>query len=302
MNPSSANKTVRDLIQVTAAYFDEKGVESARLNAERLLADVLGVSRMDLFMQHDRPVLGDELDSYRAYVKRRAAGEPLQTILGITEFYSHPFRVEPGVFIPRPETEHLVAAGVDLLAPRGHRLLAPVAVEIGIGTGIISISLALEIAQLTVHATDINPAAIKLARYNAHQLGVAARVEFHPGSRFDTLPEHLQGKVDLLVSNPPYIPSADLADLPVEVAQHDPHTALDGGPDGLDFYRALASQMGRWLRPGGHVAVEIGDDQAAAVSEILTASGGEDIQVIQDYTQRDRVVTARVGGQEISDG
>jgi len=302
MNPPSANRTVRDLVQMTADYFAEKGVESARLNAERLLADVLGVTRMELFMQHDRPVLGDELAGYRAYVKRRAAGEPLQTILGITEFYSRPFRVEPGVFIPRPETEHLVEAGTALLAPEDHRLLAPVAVEIGAGTGIIGISLACEIAQLTVHATDINPAAIKLAGHNAHSLGVDGRVDFHLGSRFDPLPAHLKGQADLLVSNPPYIRSADLADLPVEVAEHDPHTALDGGDDGLVFYRALASKMGQWLRPGGHIAVEIGDDQAEDVSAIFAASGGEDIQVIQDYTHRDRVVTARVGRQEAENG
>ena len=146
------------MILVTSEYLEGKGVESAKLNTERLLADVLGLSRIELFFQHDRPVLGTELDQFRNLVRRRAQGEPLQQILGATEFYSRTFKVEPGIFIPRPETERLVEEAVTLLAPPDRRLLAPVAVEIGCGTGIIGISLALEVPRLMVHATDINPA------------------------------------------------------------------------------------------------------------------------------------------------
>ena len=297
MTNSKNNKTVRDLIKVTAGYFEEKGVESARLNAERLLADVLGFSRMDLFLQADRPVFGDELDRYRDLVRRRALGEPLQTIIGMTEFYSRPFKVLPGVFIPRPETEHLVEAATKLLAPEDHRLLAPVALEVGCGTGIISISLACEIPQLVMHASDINPAAIELAERNARSLEVESRVNFHPGSRFDPFPAQLLGKVDLLVSNPPYVRRDEIDGLSVEVAKHDPREALDGGPDGLVFYRALAKDMSRWVRPGGHIIVEIGDDQAEDVSKIFEASGGTDIQVIKDYSDRDRVVSASLTPQ-----
>ncbi len=297
MTAARENKTVRDLIQVTTGYFEEKGVESARLNAERLLADVLGFSRMDLFLQADRPVFGPELDQYRQLVRRRASGEPLQTILGMTEFYSRPFKVVPGVFIPRPETEHLVEAAVKLLTPDDHRLVAPVVLEVGCGTGIIGISLACELPQLVVHASDINPAAIELASRNARLLEVESRLNFHPGSRFDPFPKQLQGKVDLLVSNPPYVRRDEIDDLSVEVAKHDPREALDGGSDGLVFYRALAAGMGRWVRPNGHIIVEIGDDQAADVSAIFEASGGTDIQVIKDYTDRDRVVSARITPQ-----
>ncbi len=295
MTSAAANKTVRELIRVTSEYFADKGVDSAKLNAERLLADVLGVSRIELFMQFDRPVLGDELDAYRVVVKRRAGGEPLQKILGETEFYSRTFKVASGVFIPRPETEHLVEAAVALLTPGDTGLVAPLAVEIGCGTGVISVSLAAELPRLTVHATDINPLAVELAGRNAHTLGVEARVNIHLGSRFDPLPKQLAGQVDLLVSNPPYIRHDDIADLPEDVKGHDPHTALDGGPDGLAFYRALAAKMGAWLRPGGHIAVEIGDDQGPDVKAILAASGGQDVQIIQDYTERDRVATAQVG-------
>ena len=297
MTNSKGNKTVRDLIPVTADYFQDKGVESARLNAERLLADVLGFSRMDLFLKADRPVFGAEMDQYRDLVRRRAAGEPLQTIIGMTEFYSRPFKVVPGVFIPRPETEHLVEAAAKLLAPEDHRLLAPVALEVGCGTGIISISLACEVAQLVVHASDINPAAIELAGRNARSLEVESRVNLYPGSRFDPFPQSLLGKVDVLVSNPPYVRREEIEGLSVEVAQHDPREALDGGPDGLVFYRALAAGMARWLRPGGHIIVEIGDDQAEDVGSIFEASGAADIQVIKDYSDRDRVVSARLTPQ-----
>jgi len=295
---SSEARTVRGLIGVTAAYLADKGVESAKLNTERLLADCLGLSRIELFMQHDRPVLGAELERFRAVVRRRAAGEPLQTILGETEFYSRSFKVEPGVFIPRPETERLVEAATGLLAPGDHHLLEPLAVEIGCGTGIVGVSLALEVPRLQVWATDVNPNAVFLAQVNARRHGVDGRVTVEQGSRFDPLPAHLRGKVDLLVSNPPYIRSAEIEELSREVAEHDPHTALDGGPDGLVFYRALAAGAGAWLRPGGHVAVEIGDDQAEDVGNIFAASGFTDLHTIQDYAERDRVVTGLMPDRE----
>jgi release factor glutamine methyltransferase len=228
------------------------------------------------------------VDRYRELVRQRASGVPLQQILGETEFYSRPFKMEPGVFIPRPETERLVEACVRLLEPLRRSERAPIAVEIGCGSGAIAVSLAVEMPRLQVHASDINPRA----------LGAGARVHAVEGSRFDPLPAHLQGQVDLLVSNPPYIRSADLAGLPVEVREHDPATALDGGADGLEFYQAIAAAMGLWVRPGGFVAVEIGDDQGPAVCDILAASGGEDAAVVQDYAGRDRIVTARVGKQE----
>jgi release factor glutamine methyltransferase len=295
MNGPVPNKTVRELIQVTTAYFEEKDVESARLNAERLLADVLGLTRIELYFQHDRPVMGAELDRYRDLVRRRAGGEPLQQILGETEFYSRTFKVEPGVFIPRPETERLVEACTEILAPGDRNLVSPLAVEVGCGTGIIGITLALELPRLTVHATDVNPLAVDLAARNAHLLGCDVRMSFYQGNRLAPVPAHLKGTVDLLVSNPPYIPTDEIPDLSAEVADHDPREALDGGSDGLNVYRALASEMRDWVRPGGHIAVEIGFDQGPQVVEIFTASGAQDVTTIQDYAGLDRVVTARLG-------
>lgn len=292
-------KTVRELIQVSAGYLEEKGIASPRLNAERLLGDVLGLSRIELYLQHDRPVTPDELDRYREHVRRRAGGEPLQTLIGATEFYSRAFKVEPGVFIPRPETEVLVEECIRILTPPGSRLVAPVAVELGTGSGVIAISLAAEVPALEVWATDVNPAAVQLAERNARRHGVGPRVHVLEGDMFAPLPARLAGRCDLLVSNPPYVRREEIPGLPVEVARHDPHEALDGGEDGLSYYRALAAGLARWLRPDGVLAVEIGSEQDGAVTEILRRAGCREVRVVRDYTDLPRVVTAR---REPADG
>jgi release factor glutamine methyltransferase len=285
-------KTIRELIQVTADYLAGKDVESARLNAERLLGDVLGISRLELYLQHDRPVVGDELDRYRELVRRRAAGEPLQHILGATGFYSRDFKVVPGVFIPRPETERLVERSLGLLSSLGDDNLSPLAAEVGCGSGIIAVTLAAEAPRLEVWATDVNPAAVELTGVNAHRHGVGERVHALLGSRFDPLPARLRGGLDLLVSNPPYVRRGELAGLPREV-RHDPPEALDGGEDGLDFYRALAAGAARWLKPGGWFAVEIGADQGEAVAGIFGASQFADVEIGRDYNDLQRVVAGR---------
>ncbi len=289
-------KTVRELIQITSRYLAEKGIESPRLNAERLLGDVLSLSRIELYLQHDRPLTAAELQKYRDYVRRRAAGQPLQTIIGTVEFYSRTFKVEPGVFIPRPETEILVDKCLQLLTPPTRRLISPQVVEIGCGCGVIGITLAAELPTLLVTATDLNPAAVHLSQYNAHRLGVAARVNYLVGDGFAPLPASLKSRVDLLVSNPPYVRAAEIAGLPREVAEHDPREALDGGSDGLKHYRALAAGFNTWLTAGAAVAVEIGSDQAEAVTGIFHRAGCRDIVVHQDYNGLARVITARCKG------
>ncbi len=286
-------KTVRELIQITSKYLADKGVESPRLNAERLLGDVLSLPRIELYLQHDRPLSAAELDRYREYVRRRAAGEPLQTLIGTTEFYSRSFKVPAGVFIPRPETEVLVERCVELLTPEGRRLVSPQVLEIGCGCGVIGISLAAEVPAVQVVATDVDPAAVELSAHNARRLGVAGRMTFLAGSLFAPVSATLAGKVDLLVSNPPYIPAGEIDSLPAEVVEHEPRAALDGGSDGLDFYRALAAGLAKWLGPEGQVAVEIGAEQADGVTEIFGRSGCRDIRVRRDYNDLPRVVTAR---------
>ncbi len=285
-------KTVRELIRITTAYLEGKGIAPPRLNAERLLGDVLGLTRLELYLHHDRPVDGRELERFRDLVRRRAAGEPLQTLIGETEFYSRSFKVEPGVFIPRPETEILVESCVEMLTEGESRLVAPVALEIGCGAGVIGITLAAEVPPLRVWATDVSPEAVRLTELNARRLGVAPRLTCLQGNLAEPLPAHLAGRIDLLVSNPPYVRRGEIDGLPVEVSRHDPREALDGGPDGLTYYHALAALAARWLRAGGRIALEIGADQADAVSEILRRGGNEGIAVRADYNGLPRVVTA----------
>ncbi len=284
-------KTVRALVQVTADWFETRGVESPRLNAERLLGDVLGMTRLELYLHHDRPLTSDEVDRFREMVRRRGAGEPLQTLIGETEFYSRSFKVESGVFIPRPETEQLVERCADLMTGGNSSIVAPVALEVGCGSGIIGVSLAAEIPRLRVWASDVNPAAVELTNVNARRLGVAPRVEALEGRFFEPFPDHLRGAVHLLVSNPPYIATDVIATLDREVAEYDPTAALDGGSDGLTSYRGLASHAGDWLVAGGFLALEIGYDQGETVPELFAAAGFEDLAVHNDYNDHPRVVT-----------
>ncbi len=288
-------KTVRELIGLSAGYLDDKGIESPRLNAERLLGDVLGLARIELYLQADRPVVGDELARYRELVRRRGTGEPLQTLIGTTGFYSREFKVEQGVFIPRPETERLVETCTGLLSPDDHSLLSPRAVDCGCGSGVIAVSLAAEIPVAEVWAVDRDPRAVELTRRNAHRHGVDVRVHALEGDLLRPVPAHLRGELDLLVSNPPYIRSSELPTLAAEV-QHDPVEALDGGEDGLDLYRALTAQAVRWLRPGGWLALEIGADQGASVPALLTAAGLVEVTMTHDYNDLPRVVVGRRDG------
>jgi release factor glutamine methyltransferase len=285
-------KTVRELISLSGAYLAEKGVDSPRLNAERLLGDVLGLARIELYLQSDRPITEAELSRYRALIRRRAAGEPLQTIIGVTGFYSREFKTAPGVFIPRPETERLVEVSVGLLTPSDHRLLTPRVADVGCGSGVIAVSLAAEIPAAEVWASDICPLAVDLTRQNAHRLGVETRVHALVGDMMQSLSTNLQGRVDLLVSNPPYIRSAELAGLPREVS-HDPSSALDGGVDGLDYYHALAAAGCRWLIPGGWLAVEIGAEQGGSVPHIFQAAGYSSVSLTHDYNDLPRVVVGQ---------
>ena len=285
-------KTVRELITLSGDYLAGKGVDSGRLNAERLLGDVLSLARIELYLQADRPVVGDELVRYRELVRRRGAGEPLQTIIGTTGFYSREFKVEAGVFIPRPETERLVETVTDLLAPRDRRLVAPKAVEVGCGSGVIAVSLAVEVPTLEIWATDCSAQAVALTRRNAERHGVDARVHALDGDLLQPVPAPLRGQVDLLVSNPPYICSGEIAELEPEV-QHDPRAALDGGEDGLDIYRALVAAAPRWLAPGGWLALEIGADQGESVPALLATVGLVDVIMTRDYNDLPRVVVGR---------
>ncbi|HSG29720.1 MAG TPA: peptide chain release factor N(5)-glutamine methyltransferase [Candidatus Krumholzibacterium sp.] len=278
--------TVMEAVRLSEGYLQKHGVDSPRLSAEHLLARALRCSRLDLYLRFEEGLGEDTLERYRADLKRRAAHYPLQYITGETEFYSLPFRVSEGVFIPRPETEILVeAAEKGLGLPENTRFL-----ELGSGSGIIPATLAKRNPGWTGVTFDIDADAARLAMKNIETLGVGDRVSVFVGDRFDAISR--SASFDLLVSNPPYIPSGEIAGLQRQVSQWEPGRALDGGERGLDFYPELARAGRRLLSRGGAIALEIGALQGEEVSDMLGAEGFRDIRVIKDYNGSDRVVTA----------
>jgi release factor glutamine methyltransferase len=237
--------------------------ESPQLDARLLLQHATGISREDLILEPQREVAPAIADHFRQLVTRRLAHEPVSRILGEREFYGRPFKVTPDVLDPRPDTETLVDLALPLMGP-GSRIL-----DLGTGSGAIIITLLAERPDATGVATDLSAAALAVAAANAAALGVADRLDFVQGSWFGAV----SGRFDLIVSNPPYIPSADIAGLEPDVRAYDPHLALSGGSDGLDPYRVIAAEATNHLAPGGYVVVEQGAGQADDVAAIFTATG-----------------------------
>jgi release factor glutamine methyltransferase len=276
--------TVLKILQWTTDYFHDKGIESPRRDAELLLGASLGLDRVGLYLHFDRPLEESELSAYRALVVRRAKREPLQYILGETEFWSLPFCVSPAVLIPRPDTEVLVEESLRLAG--GHRIL-----DVGTGSGAIAVALAHELADAQVVALDISPDALAVAERNARRNSVEDRITFLQGDL-----AHLPaGPFDLIVSNPPYIPAADVEGLMPEVREFEPRQALVGGSDGLDPYRALARQASFCLVPGGWLLVEVGIYQASDVQRLFADAGLKEVFCRDDYGGVPRVVGARTG-------
>jgi release factor glutamine methyltransferase len=274
--------TIRKVLTWTTQHFEKREVDAPRLTAEVLLAHVLKTTRVRLYVDLDRPLDKAELTAFRALIERRMAGEPTQYLTGVREFYNRPFKVDPRVLIPRPETELLVEAAL-------HRLPkdAPgTALDVCTGSGCIAISLAAERPQATVLATDLSPDACALARENAQALGVADRVTVLHGDLYAPLPP--EARFDVVVSNPPYIASGEIPTLSAEV-RREPHMALDGGPDGLVLLRKVIEGARRVLKPGGLLAMEIGETQGAAVKGLLQAAGYEDARVEKDLERRERL-------------
>lgn len=280
--------TVREVIQRSTEFLQRHGVDSPRLQAELLLAHRLKLPRLQLYLNHDRVLAEPELAALRALVQRRAKREPLQHLVGSTSFNGLEIAVSTDALIPRPETETLAELAVAALA-RG-TAPAPTVLDFGTGTGCLAIALATECKSAQVHALDISEAALVLARTNAQRHGLTERIAFHHGNGFGALPNDL--RFDLLVSNPPYIPTAEIATLQVEVRDFDPHAALDGGADGLDFYRLLAREAPAWLKEGGGLFAEFGDGQEAALPSLFADAGWRGVTVHRDLTERPRVLEA----------
>jgi len=273
--------TILKVLDWTKGYLAEKGVENARLEAEWLLCAVLDLDRVALYVNFDKPLSVAELASYRAMVGRRAKREPLQYILGSQEFMGLDFEVTPGVLIPRHDTEVLVTEGVK----RGER--AGSLLDIGVGSGCIAVALAKALPQAEVWGVEKSAKALALAQRNVAKHGV--KVTLFEGSLFE--PFNGQ-RFDLIVSNPPYIPTAELDTLQPEVRDFEPQQALDGGKDGLDFYRLIIPAAPEHLNSGGWLLFEVGIEEAEPVLELFETTG----QFAELFTAKDTAGIERVVG------
>ncbi|HYV27178.1 MAG TPA: peptide chain release factor N(5)-glutamine methyltransferase [Candidatus Eisenbacteria bacterium] len=277
--------TVLQVIQRSTEFLAKKGVDSPRLQAELLLAHLLKLPRMQLYLNFERALTPAEEDGLRELIKRRGQREPLQHIIGSVSFCGYEIAVNRHVLIPRPDTELLAARGWEYLSTLNHQ--PSTAFDWGTGSACIAIALACKIPTLRVYATDSSPEALELAQRNAASNGVADRIQFLSGSGFSALPNGI--KFDLIISNPPYIPTAEISLLQPEVRDHDPRQALDGGPDGLDHIRQIAAQASAFLKPSGKVMLEFGDGQAESVRQLFSEQKWIVEDIVEDYTQRPRI-------------
>ena len=274
--------TIGSILKWSEQYFGSHGAETPRLDAEVLLSHLLGEKRIYLYVHFDQPLTADELAKYREMVKRRTSGEPVAYICGEKEFMGLPFKVSPAVLVPQPDTELLVEMAIERLKGKDNIRIA----DICTGSGAIALALAHYLPEATVAATEISPEALEIAKENAEALGLSDCTEIFEGD----LLTPLAGKTfDAIVSNPPYIPSADIDGLPREV-RAEPRMALDGGADGLDFYRRLVGESATLLKDNGFLAMECGETQAGAIVEMATTGGFGKTKIVRDLADKERVV------------
>ncbi|MCL6449974.1 MAG: peptide chain release factor N(5)-glutamine methyltransferase [Acetobacteraceae bacterium] len=299
--PPGPGTRLVDALAWGRAYLESCGVPNAALEARVLLGEARGRDPAEYFAQSSEVLQREEADRYRWLVGQRGdRRRPLQYVLGRVEFLSLPFVVREGVFIPRPETELLVEEVLRRLAPaRPWRII-----DLGTGSGVVAVCLALRLPRARVYALDCSPAALEVAAENARRHGVAERVVLLQGDMLEPFFRAEGGRpgngADALACNPPYVATGDFASLQPEVARHEPREALDGGPEGLDFYRRLLPGAREALATGGILALEVGAGQAEAVSGMLEAGGFERLEVIPDYAGVPRVVVACSTGPQRS--
>ncbi len=277
--------TVLEAIQKSTEFLAKRGIESPRLQAELLLAHRLRLPRMKLYLNFERALTDEETNEYREWIKRRGLHEPLQHITGSTSFCGFEIAVNRHALVPRPETEILAELGWTYLSGLNPPATA---LDLGTGTGCIAIALASKCAGAKIFACDISPDALALARQNAENNKV--QIEFLEGDGFAAVPN--DARFDLIISNPPYIPTAEIETLQPEVRDFDPRKALDGGADGLDFYRRFAARGKPFLKPDGKIILEFGDGQAAAIRKIFENEKWIVEAVKEDYSQRERILIA----------
>lgn len=285
--------TILPLIKETSQYFQKKGIEKSRLDAEVLLSHILDISRVDIYLQFDRSLSSDELEQYRGSVRRRAAHEPVAYIIGEKEFYSLTFKVDERVLIPRPETEHLVEETIrlaeSLLARSADADKKVTILDLGTGSGAVALTLAHEIPEAEITASDISSEALALALENAVLLDIKDRVVFIEGDLLEPFSGQTE-TIDFITANLPYVPADDLSDLSPEVRDFEPRLALEAGPDGLDLISRVIPSAFPLLKPGGALLLEIAPEQADQIKALGMESGFHEVKIVQDLTGRDRLV------------
>jgi release factor glutamine methyltransferase len=284
-------ESVREALRAGAELLHKADIATARLDAEVLLRHVLGVGKAELYLGLDLALDAAAERKFHKLLSRRAGREPVAYVTGHKELWSLDFVVTPAVLIPRPETELLVELALKL-ATRLPRMTALRILDLGTGSGAIAVSLAKELPQARIFAVDISAAAIEIARLNARRHGVEERMEFFSGDLFEPVAEEPEG-FDLIVANPPYIRSSDLPGLEPEIQKWEPTTALDGGADGLFYYRRIVAAAWDYLTTGGFILLELGDGMGEAVARLFADAGGfESAQVYRDYAGKERVIAA----------
>lgn len=280
-------RILKDYLLLSESHLKARGVDSPRLDAELLLCDVLGLDRVSLYTNFDRPLSSEEVDRYREFLRRRAAREPVAYILGRKEFRSLEFAVDRRVLVPRPETELLVELALEAL----EAVDGPVrAADVGTGSGAIAVSLAHALPELRVAASDCSGAALEVAPGNARRHGVEDRVEFHTGDLLEPLAG--AGRFHVICSNPPYISMPSYRGLEQEIRHWEPRTALVSGDDGMAVTRRLIETAPEHLEPGGWIFIEVGE-QAGETLAALKEGGWIDASLVRDLAGIDRVARAR---------
>lgn len=284
MTASSDTWTVRRVLAWAADDLRDKGSDTPRLDAELLLAQVLGTNRIGLIVDPERPLSKAELSTYRDLHKRRRSAEPVAYMLGTREFYGRPFRVDKRVLVPRPDTEALVEEALDRLS---HLSMSARVLDLCTGSGCVAITLACERPTWSVLGTDISADALEVARDNAARLGTTPRCWLRQSDLFADL--GVDHRFDLITANPPYIAVGER--LPQTIFDHEPHLALFGGADGLAIARRIIAEAPAHLCPGGVLAMEIGAGQAPDTAKLFEAAGFTDVRARKDYGGIDRVVS-----------
>jgi len=277
--------TVLEAINLSTDFLQKKGIQSPRINAELLLASVLKCKRLQLYLSFDRPLKQNELDSYRVLIKRRGYFEPLQYITGSVEFYNLEIKVNPAVLIPRPETELLVETIIKSANDKNQISI----LDIGCGSGAIGISLAVILPDTEVFCTDISDGAINLAEENAKQHNVYSKIKF---LKHNIISQQIDfvSKLDIIVSNPPYVSKNDFDSLQNEIKNYEPRYALTDESDGYSFFKIISSKAEEKLTTGGKLFFEMAEGQGSTVKNIMQEKSFSEIKIIKDYQNIDRVI------------